>query len=232
MQRTNSGFLTVVMLGATGAVGSETVNNLLNMQGMQRLTLLGRRPLPGCEKSFVNQEKIDIFDPNSYQNYLSGHQIAICTLGVGEPSKMNKDEFIRIDKNAVLDFARACKEAGIKHFQLLASVGIDPRSKSFYLRIKGELVEELKLLEFDRLSVFQPSMILTPTNRYGFSQAMTLLVWPWLNPLLILGLRKYRGIPVELLGKAIAANILTQKNGVEILCWDDFIRLSEGAITS
>ncbi len=58
-------------------------------------------------------------------------------------AKMSKEDFVRIDKQAVLDFAVACMEAGVSHFQLLASVAISPQSKSFYLRTKGELVEEL-----------------------------------------------------------------------------------------
>jgi len=217
------------MLGATGAVGKETVRHLEGFTNLTKLTLLGRRPLEGCTASFIQQNNIDIFTPESYQKYIEGHQTAICTLGVGEPSKMSKENFVRIDKEAALDFAVACKAAGVSHFQLLASVAISPESKSFYLRTKGELVEELKALQFERLSVFQPSMILTPNNRYGISQAITLQVWPLLKPLLVFGLRKYRGIPVELLGKAIAANIFTKKMGIEILQWDEFIDLCEVA---
>ena len=217
----------VVMIGATGAVGSETVKTLLGMDGVECLSLLGRRPLDNCSASFVRQGTVDVFDPATYESYLVGHDTAICTFGVGEPSKVSRDEFVRIDKDAVLDFARSCKKAGIEHFQLLASVGIHPRSKSFYLRTKGELVEELKGLGFARLSIFQPSMILTPTNRYGLSQAITLKVWPLLTPLLFGGLRKYRGIAVKQLGCAIAQNITTPKTGVESLHWDDFLRLCQ-----
>lgn len=90
-------------------------------------------------------------------------------------------------------------------------------------------MEELKELGFKRLSVFQPSMILTPTNRYGLSQAITLKVWPLLTPLLFGGLRKYRGIAVEKLGRAIAQNITTKETGVESLQWDDFLRLCQVA---
>ena len=70
-------------------------------------------------------------------------------------------------------------------------------------------------------------MILTPTNRYGFSQAVTLKVWPILKPLLISGLRKYRGIPVEILGKSIARNVLENKSGYEVLQWDDFYDIAK-----
>jgi uncharacterized protein YbjT (DUF2867 family) len=210
------------MLGASGAVGTETLDKLLQLENIQQLTLLGRNPISNINVDFVQQHKISISDTNSYRKYVQGHTTAICTLGVGEPSKVSKKEFVKIDKIAVLEFAKECKKAGIKHFELLASVGINPKSSSFYLRTKGELVEELKALNFERLSVFQPSMILTPTNRYGIVQAITLKVWPFLKPLLIGSLRQYRGIPVHILGQAMAKNVFTQEEGYEILKWDEF----------
>jgi uncharacterized protein YbjT (DUF2867 family) len=218
----NSKKFSIVMMGASGAVGTETLNTLLQLKNIQQLTLLGRKTTPNINLNFVRQHKISISDPNSYNNYLQGHITAICTLGVGEPSKMSKEEFVKIDKTAVLDFAIACKKAGVEHFELLASVGINPKSTSFYLRTKGELAEELKKLNFERLSIFQPSMILTPSNRYGITQAITLKVWPLLRPILIGSLRKYRGIPVTVLGKAMAKNVFNASEGYEILQWEEF----------
>ena len=212
----------IVMLGATGAVGKETLNTLLKLKNIKQLTLLGRNPISNINVNFVQQHKININEPNSYSEYIENHTTAICTLGVGEPSKISKEDFIKIDKIAVLNFAVACKKAGIKHFELLASVGISPTSRSFYLRTKGELVEELKNLNFERLSIFQPSMILTPTNRYGVSQAITLKVWPLIKSLLIGSLKKYRGIPVNTLGQAMAKNIFNKGEAYEILQWNEF----------
>lgn len=212
----------IIMLGASGAVGTETLNTLLQFDDIQQLTLLGRRSISNINANFVKQHQIDISDSRSYQNYLTGHTSAICTLGVGEPSKVSKEDFIKIDKIAVLDFASACKKAGIRHFELLASVGSNPKSTSFYLRTKGELIDALKALNFDRLSIFQPSMILTPRNRYGISQAILLKVWPFLTPLFFGKLRKYRGIPVQTLGQAMAKNIFKDGQSYEVLHWDEF----------
>jgi uncharacterized protein YbjT (DUF2867 family) len=223
----NTSPLSVVMLGATGAVGGEALHVLLEISQVERLTLLGRKSILGISDDRIHQHKINIFDSNSYQELLSGHEVAICTLGVGQPSKISKEEFLEIDKTAVLDFAKACKKAGIRHFELLSSVGISSTSSSFYLRTKGELVDELKALDFERCSVFQPSMILTPTNRYGVAQGVMLFLWPLLKPILFGGLRKYRGITVEILGKAIAVNILNNKTGIEMLSWDDFQTLDK-----
>jgi len=218
--------LSIVMMGATGAVGQEVVKSLVNSTDIEKITLLGRKIIPSLPSSLVAQHIIDVSIPTTYQEYVANHRVAICTLGVGEPSKTGKENFIKIDKVAVIDFAKACKQAGIEHFELLASVGISATSASFYLRTKGELVNELKTLNFERLSIFKPSMILTPSNRYGLSQAITLRVWPWLKPILLGSFRKYRGIKVADLGSAIALNISEDNRGYEELVWDDFERLS------
>jgi len=220
----------IVMIGATGAVGSITAKTLSKRKEVSHLSLLGRRPLntlKSCDQSdtSIEQQKIDIFDSSSYAKFLENHDTAICTLGVGEPSKMSKEEFIKIDKMAVLDFATACKESGVEHFELLSSVGTSSNSPSFYLRSKGELEDALANLNFARLSIFKPSMILTPENRYGLSQAAILALWPAISHALIGPMSKYKGIKVESLGKSIAANALIPGAGEQVFHWADFKRL-------
>ncbi len=217
------------MFGATGAVGNHAALTLSKIPSVQQLTLLGRRQAENVAGQSVVQHVIDIFSAKSYACFLKGHDSAICALGVGQPSKMCKEDFIKIDKNAVLDFATACKKAGVTHFQLLSSVGVSASSSSFYLRTKGELEEGLKALGFERLSLFHPSMIMTPTNRYGFSQAVTLAVMPVLDPLFVGSFNKFRSITATQLGKAMAANLFKNSacDGVEILHWRDFIALSK-----
>jgi uncharacterized protein YbjT (DUF2867 family) len=196
------------------------------MPQIKQLTLLNRRVLaPFANHAKVVQPTVDVLDPQSYSHFLSGHDTAVCCLGVGEPSKTSKEEFIKIDKTAVLDFATACKQAGVRHFQLLSAVGSDAKSLSLYLRTKGELQNAIIALGFERTSFFQPSMILTPTNRYGFMQGLMLAVWPALSVVLVGGLRKFRGINVATLGRAIAKNALTVWRGVEILQWESINRL-------
>ncbi|WP_020570180.1 NAD(P)H-binding protein [Neolewinella persica] len=212
----------IIMLGASGAVGGEALKTLLKDPRAEKITLLGRRGIPDMPADRVTQHKVDIFAPESYADLVTGHQVAICTLGVGEPSKISKEEFEKIDKLAVIDFAKACKVAGVQHFELLSSVGIDPTSSNYYLRMKGELVEALKELDFDRLSIFKPSMILTPTNRYGFVQGVALAIWPVLDKLFFGGARKYKGVKVEDLGSAMARNVFQDGVRYEELFWDEF----------
>lgn len=215
----------VVMIGSTGAVGGHVAATLAASADTQQLTLLGRRATEGLPQSNVTQHKIDVLEPSTYRGLVAEHDVAVCTLGVGEPSKVSKEDFVRIDKDAVLAFATTCREAGVEHFELLSSVGVGAQSRSFYLRTKGELEDGLRGLGFPRLSLFHPSMILTPSNRYGMSQAVTLAVWPKLRPLLLGPLRRLRGVRVEDLGRAMALNVFTDAQGEEVLEWDDFAAL-------
>ncbi|MGK0365419.1 MAG: FlaA1/EpsC-like NDP-sugar epimerase [Saprospiraceae bacterium] len=58
----NNPNLSVIMMGATGAVGSEAVKTLLQMTQIKRLTLLGRRPVENMNSNVVEQHKIDVRD--------------------------------------------------------------------------------------------------------------------------------------------------------------------------
>ena len=84
-----------------------------------------------------------MLNPESYRHLLAGNQAAICTFGVGQPSKVSQAEFLKFDKDAVLTFATACKQAWVKHFELLGVLGADSKSRIFYLRTKGELRDAL-----------------------------------------------------------------------------------------
>ena len=216
----------VVILGATGAVGNHAALTLAKLPKVARLSLLGRQPATNVAGKVVSQHAIDVFEPSSYEGILEGHRAAICALGVGQPSKISKDEFVRIDHDAVLAFASSCKRAGVQLFELLSSVGVKATSASFYLRTKGKLEEALKSLNFERLSLFHPSMIVTPTNRYGIAQAIALAMTRSISPLLFGTLRKFRGINVSNLGNAMAMNTLEDGEGLETLHWDDFMALS------
>ena len=66
--------LSVVMLGATGAVGSHVARRLVSMPEVEALTLLGRRPLAGLSGDHVNHRVVDVLEAASYEAFLPGHR--------------------------------------------------------------------------------------------------------------------------------------------------------------
>jgi uncharacterized protein YbjT (DUF2867 family) len=217
--------LNVVLLGATGAVGGEVLKALVAMSQISTITVLARRTSDTPVHAKVRWTVVDVMDAAAYQHLLSGHQAAICTLGVGQPTKVSREEFTRVDHDAVLAFATACRASGVAHFELLGSVAASAASASFYLKSKGALRDAIAALGFTRFSAFQPSMLLTAANRYGFAQGVMLAVWPLLSRVLAGPLKKYRGVKVEDLGQAMARNLMTRGTGTEILHWPEFTRI-------
>ena len=219
----------VIILGASGAVGSAAISTLQDMDEVSQITALVRRPLAMSSGSKLQQHIVDVINPASYAQYLQGDNAAICTFGVGQPSKVSREDFKAVDFDAVLAFAKSCKEQGVQHFELLGSVAADPVSRSFYLKSKGALRQAIADLGFARFSCFQPSMLLTEGNRYGFSQRLLLATWPAFSHVLVGGLQKYRGIRVEDLGAAMAHNLSTDGQGTEVLHWPQFQNLIQTA---
>ena len=223
---TSPGGKSAVLLGATGAVGGQVLRALLASPAFERVITLGRRAVSADPAGKLEQHIVDPGNPMTYDTFLPANAAAICTLGVGEASKVSKKEFRRVDFDYVLDFARTCRRQGISHFTLLGAVGANSKSSLFYLRCKGELEEAIMTLGFDRVSFFRPSMILTPSNRYGIVQALVLKVWPIADKLFPGPLRKYRGITIADLGRAMARNTERPGTGVEVFMWPDFKRLA------
>jgi uncharacterized protein YbjT (DUF2867 family) len=215
-----------VLLGASGAVGGEVLRALLDSPIWEKVVTLGRRPValaPEEESRRLEQHVVDVADPSTYELLLAGHTDAYCTLGVGQVSKMSRADFRRIDFDYVLEFARACARQDVRHFTLLTAVGSNAKSPVFYLRCKGELEEAIGKLGFESVHFFRPSMILTPTNRYGLSQAIVLKVWPMLDFLLVGPLRKYRGVTVRDLGRSMVRHAERDEgHGVRVYTWGDF----------
>ncbi|SIN64530.1 Uncharacterized conserved protein YbjT, contains NAD(P)-binding and DUF2867 domains [Parasphingorhabdus marina DSM 22363] len=216
----------VVLMGASGAVGSAVLDRLIAMPDVVQVTLLDRRAIERPAQDKVVAHVVDLRNPGSYADLVDGHDSAICTVGVGDPFKVSKEEFQAVDFDIPMAFATACQKREVGHFAMLSSVTADPDARNSYVRSKGRLEDALATLSFTRLSLFKPAMILTPQRRYGWAVETALAIWPVIGPLFQGRWRKLRGIKVSRLGAAMANNIVTDGFGVEKLVWEDFVKLT------
>jgi len=84
----------------------------------------------------------------------------ICALGT-TMKRVGGDRaaFRAVDRDLVVDTARAARAVGVARLVAISSVGADPASRSFYLRVKGEAEGELRKLGFDRLDILRPGLL-------------------------------------------------------------------------
>ncbi len=135
--------------------------------------------------------------------------IFISTLGTTIRQAGSQAAFAAIDKKLLLDCAAA---TSAKQAITVSSVGAG--GSGFYLKIKGEAEAGLKALNFDRLDILRPGLLLgkrsgppRPAERVGMALA------PLTNLLTPRSLDRYRAIEAAEVASAIAALIGAQPRG-------------------
>ena len=217
-----------IVLGATGAVGSSLVRELLASPGWAEVTALTRRPVEifagaaGREKLKLRVVDLDRLEPETVAA-ARGCDAAFCTMGVGQPRKLAREEVLKVDVQYPAAFARGAHAAGVRHISLLSSAGADAGARNFYLRLKGSAEAGISSAGIPRTSLFRPSLLVTREIRYGLQDRLTQSLFPLLSPILP---SRFHEIRVEDLGRAMRINAeLPGKDGVEILYYADFIAL-------
>ena len=110
----------------------------------------------------------------------------------------------------------------------LVPLGADPESSNFYQRTKGEMEAAVSALEFDRLAVLRPSLLLGDRDELRPVEAASKLASRLVNPFLHGPLRKYRSIDATVVANAMIATDLSGFQGVRILESDDIARIGSG----
>lgn len=145
----------MLLLGATGAVGSKVLDLALVDSTIAHVVAPARKPLPSHEK-LLNP----IVDYNDLPNAAWwGADACICTLGTTLRLAGSKEAFKRIDRDFVLAAAQRTRAAGTPCFAYNSSKGADPLARNFYFRIKGQTENALINTGFLSLILVRPSLL-------------------------------------------------------------------------
>lgn len=217
-----------VVVGATGAVGSALVRELIASPTCGGVVAVIRRATDLFDASVGrNRVHLEVADFAELEvvteRVADGCSAAFCTVGIGQPRKISRAEFRLVDVEYARAFARGAKAAGVRHISLLSAVGANAASRNWYLSVKGEAEQAVIGTGISRTSLFRPSLLVTRTIRYGLQDRLAQALFPFVAPLLP---RKWHQIRVEDLAAAMIANAeRDQAIGVETLHYGDFVRL-------
>ncbi len=149
--------LTVNVIGATGLVGSQLVQLLLENDVFQKVRIFVRRS-SGTRHPKLEEQIVDFDNKETWAPYLNG-DILFSALGTTLKQAGSKENEYKVDFTFNLNFARAAKENGINNYVLISSIGANAKSPFFYTRMKGELDEAVAKLNFEKLSILRPSSL-------------------------------------------------------------------------
>ena len=193
----------IALVGATGLIGTSLIEYGVGRSDLFRIIGIARRevPLPqGARMELLVAETSGWPDAIAAANA----DVLVCALGTTW-RKAGKDEaaFRAVDQDLVLACGKAAKASGIRQMIVVSSVGADAMAKNFYLRVKGEVEQQLGKLGIPRLDVLRPGLLHGPRAERRPAEKLAMLASP-LADLALHGLyRKYRSIKAETIAKAI-----------------------------
>lgn len=149
----------VFVLGASGEVGKELVNELASNDMFPKVVLMGRRniDLNGDKFNKIEQKVVDFdkLDADTFRGFDAG----FCCLGTTK-GKAGEAGFVKVDHDYVVDAAKLAKEGGCKEFHLVTSSNANKNSWFLYPKTKGRVEEDVTQLGFDHLAIYRPALLL------------------------------------------------------------------------
>ena len=157
---------TAALVGATGLIGGELLQLLLNDPYYDSVRILLRRPF-SMDHSKLEKKLVDFNDADSLLVALDGSDVIFVSVGTTQKKvKGDKTAYRKVDYDIPVHIAQYCKMTGCKTFVLVSSVGADSKSKNFYLRLKGEVEDKVKESGIDAVHIMRPSMLLGKRNEF------------------------------------------------------------------
>ena len=202
-----------LLAGASGFVGGYVLDSLLDAPDFSRVFAISRRPLGREHSRLAN--RIVQFEKLETQLKGTQCQVAFCCLGTTMKQAGSEKAFRAVDYDLVLSFARAAKAAQAQRFVIVTAAAADPRSKNFYLRVKGEVEQALEGMGFPALDILQPGLLLG--WRRGELRPLELLAsafMPLVNPFLGGARIGLRGIPARTVAAAAVGAARSGRRGV------------------
>ena len=146
-----------LLLGATGLVGRDCLENLLASDDYERVCVLTRRPL-SVEHPKLEVHEVDFDDIEACQSQFQVDDV-FCCLGSTMKKAGSRQAFRHVDHDLVVLAGNMARRAGVQRFLVVSAVNAKARSPFFYARVKGQMERALIRLELPLLAILQPSLL-------------------------------------------------------------------------
>ena len=211
---------TAVIIGATGAVGKEILNEILGNEYYERIYVLGRNSITSIPDEERLTKIIIDFENINFDTSILENADVFASLGTTIKTAGSKENQRKIDVDYTVNFAKLC-EGKVRSFNVVSAIGAKSNSKNFYNSLKGELEDKLKEMNLGILRIFQPSLLISRRDDNRFLEEIFMKVAPIFQFVLKGKTKKYSPIEASLLGKVIV-RFATENKGKGTYTYNDF----------
>ncbi len=190
----------VVILGASGLVGSFLVKDLCNSDEISSVLSIGRKSIK-YDHPKLDERLGDLLDEAFWDFKVEVDIVYIC-IGTTKAKTPDESRYRAIDFGIPVNATKWAIAQGGTLVSVVSSMGASPKSSNFYLRTKGEMEEAIQKMAIES-HIFRPSMILGPRKEKRLGERIGKVVMNFLKPLIPANYK-----PVE--AKDIAAKMMQE----------------------
>jgi uncharacterized protein YbjT (DUF2867 family) len=159
----------VIVIGGTGQVGGAVVQALLAEPVCREVVMVVRKPVVIADPARLRNVVMDTGAADFEMRVADlarvvvagGDRVsAVSCVGVGSgSSQWTEEQLKQLEIGVVGAFARGVRQAGVAQFCLLSAVGANAGSRIKYVRIMGLKERAIQAVNFPRLAIFRPGII-------------------------------------------------------------------------
>lgn len=214
---------TALVIGATGLVGKQLVQQLLADDRFSKVIVYGRRAL-GISNPKLEEHLIDFDKPEEWQHLVKG-DVFFSTLGTTLKQAGGQNQQYKVDYYYQYKFAEVAAQNGIPAYVLVSSSGANKDSMIFYSRMKGTLEEAVKKLDFQSINIIQPGLLHGDRKEERFGEELAYKVMHFLDRVGIAG--KYKPYEDKVVAQAMINAGIAAQPGVHTYTLGDIFKLAE-----
>ncbi len=168
-------------------------------------------------------------DLDEVDGQISGDVLFSC-MGTTLKQAGGKEQQYKVDFTYQYEFARIASKNGVKQYVLVSSVSAHPKSRFFYLRMKGELEQAVQQLPFEEIRIIQPSGLKGKREHQRHKEEIGMKITDGLLTVLPF-FKKYKSIPAKTVAKAMI-NLSKQQGGdrIRVEKLDQLFQIAEDII--
>jgi len=187
-----------IVIGGTGATGSQLVKQLLESPDWSQVTTIGRRPvLSGDKNDKLNDIVInDMYDLSETESDWFGHDTFFNCIGTTRSLAGGAQNFVKIEQGISDQAAHFASKANIPHALVISADGANHEKKAvdwihplLYIKTIGQKEQTLLNRSFEAITIFRPGFLIRSMNKRSIAS----------NFFRSTGL----GLPVDLLASAM-----------------------------
>jgi len=197
--------LTAIVIGATGATGSELVKQLIEDNQYSSVVVFSRRPLNFAHTK-LTCHIVDFDNPQFWAHFVKG-DVLFSALATTLKQAGSKTAQYKIDFTYQYQTAASAAANGVAKYVLVSAMGANANSWLFYPRIKGELDNAVAALPFKHIHIFRPGFLLRQPDKIRPMEKVGIAIIQFFNRL---GLFKsQKPLPVDVLAQKMRSVLLS-----------------------